>query len=390
MQTKISIKFVIGVGVLLLSLAPFLSYSSQAATRSELEKQKQAAQQKMREAQEKAAQKKKEAEELQAIVAKLDADITATQAKINSTQSQIEKTQKEIQDTEAQIAQKEKELKTEQENQNETIRVIYETVNKSTLEILASAEDISEVIKYGDYLEGLENQIEDTIAKIEKIKNELNSQKSALEKKKTDLENYKNQQEAYRNSLAAEEKNKSEVLQWTRQEVVNYQNEVAAALKDIAAINATLARLDTGGGGSNCGGSGFLVSEGAVVKRGQQIGWQGNSGFSTGSHLHFGVYNGGAAQNPRNYLGGALSWPLPSPRVTQEFGCTDFAQCGNPNGPYRGGPHPGIDLSSYYLAPVLAAEDGVVISTTRSCSGYGNHIYILGNSGLITLYAHLD
>ena len=389
---KVSAKIRCGIvlGAFLVALSPVFNFYSFAATKNELQKQKEALAEQIKQSQEAAAQKKKDAAELQQIVSKLDADISATQSKINSAQSQIVKTQNEITDTQNQIIVKEKELKIEQDNQDEAIRVMYENVNKSTLEVLASSEDISDVVKYGDYLEVLESKIENTISTIEKLKKELSDKKSELEKKKTDLENYKKQQEALRNALSAEEQTKSEVLGWTRQQVTGYQNQITSAQKEIAAINATLVRMDNVGGGSNCGSSGFLVSVNEPVKRGQQLGWQGNSGFSTGSHLHFGVRQNGGYVDPANFLGGVLSWPLNSPRLTQPFGCTEFAQCGNPKGPYGGGPHPGIDLSVRYLSPVSAAEDGVVIYTARSCSGYGNHIMIMGNTGLITLYAHLD
>ncbi len=44
------------------------------------------------------------------------------------------------------------------------------------------------------------------------------------------------------------------------------------------------------------------VSKGQVVKRGEVIGYVGNSGRSTGAHLHYAVSLNGVYVNPRNYL----------------------------------------------------------------------------------------
>jgi murein DD-endopeptidase MepM/ murein hydrolase activator NlpD len=52
--------------------------------------------------------------------------------------------------------------------------------------------------------------------------------------------------------------------------------------------------------------SGITASVGETLKACQQVGMEGSTGFSTGSHLHFGVYVGGLlesnAVNPRNYV----------------------------------------------------------------------------------------
>ncbi len=62
--------------------------------------------------------------------------------------------------------------------------------------------------------------------------------------------------------------------------------------------------IDHGGGLSTCYAhqTSFATSLGASISQGEVIGYVGNTGFSTGPHLHFEVRANGEPQDPLGYL----------------------------------------------------------------------------------------
>jgi murein DD-endopeptidase MepM/ murein hydrolase activator NlpD len=80
-----------------------------------------------------------------------------------------------------------------------------------------------------------------------------------------------------------------------------------------------------------------------------------------------------------------LTWPLGDAVVTTEFGEPNFAQAF----------HTGIDLAQRLYAPIVAAEDGIVVACGYAVPGertlsYGLFLVLAHDRTIATLYAHMD
>jgi len=90
-----------------------------------------------------------------------------------------------------------------------------------------------------------------------------------------------------------------------------------------------------------------------------------------------------SSEERRELLGEEFLWPTIGGRISSFFG--------RRNDPFTGARsyHAGLDIANYYGAPVLAAQDGIVVSTTFDAI-LGNHIVIDQGQGYISIYGHLS
>lgn len=296
-----------------------------------------------------AQQKKQEAASISTQISDIESDIVTTEEKIQSTQQQIETTEAEIITTQAAIDEKQAELDVQVGNQDEALRVLYETGDDELLLVLAGADSINEVIEQNEYLQALEDQIDAMIGEIESYKRELEAKRTELDDKKAQLAGLQAQQEAYRVGLSQEQNRKEDLLERTQEQQKQFETKVSEAKRLNAQVESEMSSLRQ----RLSGGRGPGVIQ-ARDRGTSAVGFQ---------------------------------WPTDYRYISTYFGGSTPFQ--------PGGGHGGLDLVNVSGTPIYAAADGTVTSVTDmvyngSFYAYGRYIVIGHNARYSSLYAHLQ
>ena len=303
---------------------------------------------------------------LTAEVNECQAKVDAKQLEIEEKQAQIDAKQIEINNTQVELENAQLEEREQYEAMSRRIQYMYECGDESFLDMIFSAEDMSDLLGRSEYVANIteydREQLKvliNTKENIELLLTRLENEIKALDDEKVVLENEKKELDAlvadaaYRQaSVDAVLENKQNTLQTLENQQAYTEEQKAAAEQELRDQQAILAALEAK--------------------------WEEEKKNNPNAESD--------AQKTLETIGlsGGFTWPLPGyNRITSEWGMRT-----NPvTGVYM--LHDGFDISGYGVngKPIVAAYSGTVI-LSQYYWGYGNCVQISHGSGVVTLYAH--
>lgn len=285
----------------------------------------------------------------------LDAQMDLTELDIESTEDIIAELDDDIVDKTAEIDATQQELDEQTELFETRMRVMYENGDLTYLDVLLSATSFSDMLTRLEQVSQIMEFDKKVIARVQELKEELETQKAELEADKAEQEEYKSELEDKYAELDDQRAEYQDIADKLAADQDEYARQLAEIESEMDEIDDELDRIAKE--------EAAKAAAEAAAKKNQ------SSGSSSGSY---------------NLKIGELLWPCPVySYISDSYG-------------WRYHPiyktekfHKGTDIASAGGNPVIAAKGGTVVKSYYS-SSYGNYIVINHGGGLMTAYAHLS
>jgi len=306
---------------------------------------------------------------------KIDATYSQTELKIKQTELSIKTLTQDIGVLNQDIAKLDDSINQTTLYLIERIKQSYRMVKKMPQYAFLFSSSFNDYLNQHKYITIVQLNNRENIEKDETMQQIKKNKKQELSNKQEQLTILEKNLTAQKNDLINQKTAKNKLLAVTKNDEAKYQKLKSQAEQELSSLLAAkfVGKRD--------------------VKKGEIVGLMGNSGYSFGDHLHFGLYNLSesnigswvyandidSSQYVKDYM-----WPMNGPiDITQGRGKTPYSYL------YSDRFHHGVDMVSQNKS-VMSVNDGVAYFYRNAGSSLGNHVKIFHPDGKMTLYLHLQ
>lgn len=305
---------------------------------------------KIRVYQENMKQKQDQSVDLQNQISILEDSIGKTQAEIAVSETEISKLSSEIKLTKNKIEETTGEIDTKQNQIGEYLLSIYQSEQKTNLEIFLANDTLSNYFSVIEYEKNLHNDLQGKVGELQVLKDDLSEQKDEMSQSKLEEVEKKATLDTQNESLKGEKYFKDDLLTNVESDETKFQELIKKVRAEQASVNAQIDSLEK-----------------QMRTKLEQNGGPKDT-------------NSGTFVMPVDFSPG---WPLDSHRVTATFH--------DPSYPFRTWfEHDAVDIGTSQGSPVYAADSGVVAIAKHDGTTSYSYIMIIHADGFATLYGHMS
>lgn len=277
---------------------------------------------------------------IQSAIVDLDMSITKMQAKITELEMDQKELEDSIQQTQADLETAKAAEEKQYEMMKQRIQMVYESGNKSYLDVLLKASSMTDVMNKMEYTSQVSLYDYNMLTELK----DARAQVAAMEQKlETDLA----ANESLQAEVTSEKENMEDLVDEKTAEVEKYNASIATQQEEVDKYNQAVAEAES------------------IIAAAEQSALANNTTTSA-----------------TTYTGGAFTWPVPGCySISSYFGTRTSPTAGASSN------HKGIDIPCSSGTPVVAAASGTVIVATYNYAE-GNYVAIDHGGGVVTLYMH--